>query len=108
MKFSEISNVGQFLNPYWTIKILKERIQRTEDRAAHFRGRADFWENCTLKAMRDMHGMGKGIRRLVARNKSLTEINKHLERRLKVYETTYPYPSAGMEKEFFGSSQETE
>jgi hypothetical protein len=76
----------ELLNPYWTIKILKERNKGLQDNVDWAKNRATFWECEALKAYRAMRGMGIGIRRLHEKNKVLKQqlaSEKHLVRALR-------------------------
>lgn len=76
----------EFLNPWWTIKLLKERNKNLQDNVDWAKNRATFWECEVLKSYRNVSGMGRGIRRLVERNKRLERdlaIAKNVERTLR-------------------------
>lgn len=86
MKIRECWNVSEWLNPWWTIKLLKEHCDNLQDQVVHTKLHAAFWECEVLKYCRDQRGMGTGIRRLVEKNKQLKRdlvIAKNVERTLR-------------------------
>ena len=76
----------EFLNPWWTIKVLEEQNKRLQYQVDWSKHRATFWECEVLKSFRDQRGKDVGIRRLVEKNKQLKRdlvIAKNIERTLR-------------------------